>query len=890
MTSGTVDTQDEGRNASIAHALSVRDGGDPAAALRLLTPFLDDPNLERGLAEEIAYTWFLAGDLDRAETAAEAAFARFPDSSGSLATLAAVATRRGDHAAAAERLEQARALAPDNANIAFQLGESRTALSEGLAAEEAYYAALNLRPDHSAARLRLAQVLRERGAVHQCIHMLRSAPDAVKRDPDVALQIAALLAEGGDNEAADSVYRGIEQGGWTSAHHALTYGLWLRARGALTESTQRIEAATRTAGATPDLWNELAYAYRLEGRREAAVQAYLEVLAAEPDNLTAVRGLAQVTAELGHWREARAILERAILQVPDDLDLRFELLHVHAQAGNADRAIALARELHAARPEPRTLQALASALAGQGLWEEVAAVFESDRALAPPSVAILAGAAYQTLGRFDAAADAYASVSETDAEWDRAMPARIDLALLRDDVDGALNAADDWIARRPDWPPARAAKSRCLIRQGRFGDARSLLRNLDAAALPEDSLAELLRAAAQCCGPADFATFCPPPTDRVSADVALAAAQGWLAFGATETAEPWLAKLEAAAPPHLKDAVALARADALESAGRTADALALASSIGDASGAAFERRARLLFKSGAFAEAEVALREYLRLEAPQRRARGQVVRASQTLLGQLLNEAALNPEATEEGPATWRARFEAWPNSTPAAILALQETLATDSDGAKSAGKAQVSIPRVIGVLVPWWASHLLSVAMPGDWASRHPDWEVVPFTYESSADYLRDRLSPQDMRLFSDAPSPIHAAAVLRYAFLAETGGLFIANGRQTIDAVPPEWLAGARLLGFENRVGALSDDVIGMAQGDGLAQTALDEVLRSLRDADSDIPWLANGPGLLTRTVMSAHADGTAPAPSRSGPIRIMPYGWLRRISATQIAEPAL
>ncbi|MGF9759465.1 tetratricopeptide repeat protein, partial [Microvirga sp. 0TCS3.31] len=105
--------------ACLKHARQARSRGDRAAALEHLRAALVIDPAQISLKVEIAAVLRELGQLDEAEAALQEIIAQAPQHFGTLAELGRVARKRGDRAAALNRLQAAAAL--DFANLPVRL-------------------------------------------------------------------------------------------------------------------------------------------------------------------------------------------------------------------------------------------------------------------------------------------------------------------------------------------------------------------------------------------------------------------------------------------------------------------------------------------------------------------------------------------------------------------------------------------------------------------------------------------------------------------------------------------------------------------------------------------------------------------------------------------------
>lgn len=147
----------------------------------------------------------------------------------------------------------------------------------------------------------------------------------------------------------------------------------------------------------------------LQGQRDPARRAYLELLLAHPDNPHIPKLLGRLECEAGQWALAERLLRRA-LSLEADFDTAMQLAEVQRQQGHTAQASDSLATAVALRPD--SLQALhqwAITLDQLGAFEAAYAAQARCVALAPdnPSLHYNLGRVLHALGRYDEAAQAY---------------------------------------------------------------------------------------------------------------------------------------------------------------------------------------------------------------------------------------------------------------------------------------------------------------------------------------------------------------------------------------------------------------------------------------------------------------------------------------------------
>jgi len=116
-------------------------------------------------------------------------------------------SRRGNHALAIERFEQALARSPDDARVLFALGNTARALGLARPAEAFFRRVLDAEPDRLEALVNLANLLRSQGHFEQAGQILRPALARNPQSAELLLTLGSLHRETGDPSRAEEYYR-----------------------------------------------------------------------------------------------------------------------------------------------------------------------------------------------------------------------------------------------------------------------------------------------------------------------------------------------------------------------------------------------------------------------------------------------------------------------------------------------------------------------------------------------------------------------------------------------------------------------------------------------------------------------------------------------------------
>jgi Flp pilus assembly protein TadD len=222
--------------------------------------------------------------------------------------------RLGDFSGAAPLLERAAARDPDDDAVAAALARGYLDAGDDEAARPALDRWCRLRPDDPEPfRLRMALLRKEKSFTVAQTDGLRllALGDG---DDDLVLTVARLSAAAGDYEKAEELSRRVLQ-----------------------SDPKRFDARSL-----------LAQALRERGRKQQAAELLDELLKEKPTDPTTMMTRGSLAVEMGEYGRAIPLLEGVLLRDPSrQRTARAQLVIAYAQAGRADDARRVQRELHA---------------------------------------------------------------------------------------------------------------------------------------------------------------------------------------------------------------------------------------------------------------------------------------------------------------------------------------------------------------------------------------------------------------------------------------------------------------------------------------------------------------------------------------------------------------
>lgn len=313
---------------------------------------LDDESLEgEGVAEpgaaneEHVFARQLAkrGDYEQALASYEKLQALAPQNPSLVAEYAHLLARASQSAKAKELLLSATVQNPRDPRLALELGAVLDGLGEVSGASEQLRRALDLRPNHSATRIALGELLRRQSKFEEAISILEPAARSGSNE-ERARALSALgrcwMSRGDAAKARQLLAEAIERA-------PASVNVWLAAANAYLDSEDAtdLERALAHALQATRLAPDQALAYRLLGRiherrhaGEDARVAYRHSLTLEPDSRVAREHVLRLSLDADDVKVAREQAQALLELAPQEAEYRFLAGLVEARDDHYDTA------------------------------------------------------------------------------------------------------------------------------------------------------------------------------------------------------------------------------------------------------------------------------------------------------------------------------------------------------------------------------------------------------------------------------------------------------------------------------------------------------------------------------------------------------------------------
>ncbi|MGA2045286.1 MAG: tetratricopeptide repeat protein, partial [Roseiarcus sp.] len=291
---------------------------------------------------------------------------------------------------------------------------------------------------------------------------------------------------------------------------------------------------------------------------------------------------------------------------------------------------------------------------------------------------------------------------------------------------------------------------------------------------------------------------------------------------------------------------------------------------------------------------QAQMKRSIEVNRTSRMLRGEPMRVSQTHVGQLLDEFALDRplldrlKAISREPAEGqvdllRGLVAANPDHTPAAIRLV---LALRRSGRLGTGAPASPLQSLPGAIPKRIAQYWDSARPPGDvaalmrsWTELNPGHDYRLFDDASASRYLRARAAPEVLKAFRRAAHPAQRADVFRLAYLAAEGGFYADSDDRCIAPLSSWTPSSARFVGYVEDYGTIANNCLAAAPGHPVIALALASAAEAINRGDADMLWLSTGPGLLTRAFARVAAAGDGLASTALRDSHLLDLGAIRR-----------
>ncbi len=778
-------------------------------------------------------------------------------------------------------------------------------------AETAFRAVLRLKPDQIQAHIRLGLIARRRGDPAAAIACFKQGLEAHPKDLWARLELAQSLMDATRLEEAEAVCRSILADHPGRADASLRLGQVMRRQGDREAAIGVFREALNRNPADIPLRLELAVDLLETRRLEEAEAVCRAVLAQAPAEIGAYVRLAQIARRRSDRAAAMRHIEAALAVNPGSLWAKLEHAAELRDAGRFEEA----RQLIGAilESDPRNLQAwITRGQIHRHQGDRVAALkaFESALALHPNSAWVLVEIAQEerALGRPAEARRRLEEALERQPEDFGALMQLAELASWAEDMEASLDYCRRAKAARPDQAWAYAVESRILANLGEWPEAEEGLRLAIGrfGPLPElvSQRVELLRLKGEI-----------HAARAVLREAGASLAPNFHVWATSVGFDIMMGDFEAAAaalrtPPggswQDRSRIEMLRGQLADAQWKLEEALAHydeARRLNPNDSFSHHEAARVCLLQLDLEGARAHLRRWVDSNTAARTLRGESPNISQTHVGQLIDEFALDREALQQlralgnQPAAvrierLRAMVRRDPGHTASAIsllLALRQAglFGGLEERLRRSGPSG-GIPRRI---VQFWAQptpdpHLLPL-MRG-WQEKNPDYAYICFNDATASAFLQAHCSPEVVSAFRRSRHPAQRADIFRLVYLLVEGGVYADADDRCLAHLSAILPGDATFVGYQEEYATLGNNFLAAAPGHPVIETAVGHVVEAINRGDADLLWLSTGPGLITRAFAQCLAGTKLQPGSWLSQLCILERGEVRRAIAMHTAMP--
>jgi tetratricopeptide (TPR) repeat protein len=810
--------------------------GDRTAALTAFEAAAAADPKQAGLKIATSSQLRQIGRLDEAEASLRQALAIEPQNINALTELGYLARARGDRTAALSAFEAASKAEPKQIGLKVAAATELRQLGRLEEAEVMLRQALTIEPQHLPSLLGIGHIARRRGDRASAEAAFQSAAAANRGDPGAALEVVNGLRDFGNFAVAESSF--VEHLAVDPDNLTALVGLGsIRLEQLRLDEAEKIfRHASALAPHEPVSLLCCGYVARRRGDYEEALACFSAAHAANPSHSGAAIETAGQLRDLGRFAEARHVIHGILRRNPRDYAALMQLAHLSRKEGERRAALHQFTVAHEREPQqPQALVEMAIEQRALGNPQESEALLRRALTIFPSYLAALEQLAehYFMAENFKRALRiarrSIATYPKRHYSYLLGCRASAELGNM-DAAIGFLRHATEFAAPHPE---IRATRASLYIQQRDWNSAYRLLTDPEAQTQRHTCLWTLLARLAITTG--DYG-----------------------AAGAALPNEPSTVH-DASRVRLLRGQIAEARWDLELAAASYREAAALAPSD---SAPHFEL-ARVSLKLLDLNSCRFYLGRLIEIGASSLWLRGQSLNASQTHVGQILDEFALDAELLcdlrrirslplEQQIAPLQEMVVANPQYTPAAMMLLIAKRQAGQLVRADSRPANRALDRIPKSIVQYWDDTeppTEIAALMRSWKEGHPDFEYIRLDDRTAQVFLETHEMPDVLSAYRRARQPAQRADLIRLAYLSAKGGVYADADDRCIAAVgsfvPPD----ATFVAYQEDYGTLGNNFLAVIPGHPAICLALQLASEAVNRGDNDLLWLSTGPGVLSR-----------------------------------------
>ncbi|MGY4509107.1 tetratricopeptide repeat protein [Bradyrhizobium sp. USDA 3650] len=789
-----------------------------------------------GVQIEISNDLRELGRFDEAEALLQRLIAREPTNTGALIGLGHLKRRQDDRLASLAAFEAAAKIGPGHSGVQIEISNDLRELGRFDEAEALLQRLIAREPTNTGALIGLGHLKRRQG---DRLASLAAFEAAAKIDPGhigVQIEISNDLRGLGQTSEAITQLEHLLQSHSNNVSVRCTLASHLISHSRLSAAYDLCKTALGHHPRNAQIHLMLGYIARQQGKRYDALSCFEEAHKIDPTS-NAIFEISAEHRELGNFLEADGIIESVITKNPANLTAILQKAYILRK--QCDRQTASQILQTALKRYPNSAQ----------IMTELAVEF---RALGRPreSIAMLQRA-------IEAEPTHFGALEHTAEHF-----------LIADELESSLEVCNIWIETHPHHPAPFVRAGRLLFELGRMTEAFAVLDEAERRLNHHpDILAAKIDGYRRLRDWAGAGSLLTEHATRHSGNFLLwtKRMEVFLDSGAHSAAEGALKNFRATTLHELsridtfKGKLAEARWQLEKSAAHYREALRANKDDAGAHAELARTTLKLLDIDGA----RHHLRRQKEIHATENILKGNSSNISQTHIGQLIDEFALDAELLEEMRMIRQLEINQQitqlrnlilknPDYTPASIMlmiALRQCGRFDRAPYRPCYRSHA--PRIPARIIQYWDTNPpeeISDLMR-TWKDNHPSFEYLLFNDATAQDFIRRNHSSRILDAYLRSQEPAQRADIFRLACLSTLGGFYADADDRCLKAVTEFVHPDADFVAFQEDFGTLGNNFLAATPKHPVIQRSLELAGEAINRGDADFLWLATGPGLLTR-----------------------------------------
>ena len=812
-----------------------RSRGDRPAALAAFVEAVAAHPAHLGLKAEAATDLRELGRFDEAEVLLREALAIDPKHLPSLMGLGHVARRRGDREAALAVFAEAAAVNPGQAWLKVEAATDLRALGRLDEAEDLLRLVLAVEPRHVPSLIGIGDIARRRSDRAGAIAAYKAALTSVS-DGGPTLEIVNALRELGQIETAEAKLEELLASRPDNWPALLALGSIRLEQFRLDDAAEIFHRALAAAPNEPACLLSLGRLARQRGEREQTLAFFTAARSANSTHAGAALETAAELREQGRLDDAREIIEHQLGLNPQDAAAMMQRASLYRKEGNRKMALEYFRAAHELQPQQaQILVEMALEQRALGYPSELENSLRRALEIFPDHQAALEQLTEHHLmaKNFEeamiVARRSMAAYRHRPSPYLRASRVAAELG-LKEEVKKILDEADELAGPHPE---IRAARANHYVHQRDWEAAFGLLLDPRAQTSRHACLWTPLARLALTTGRLEQAEAILPTEPVTVHDASrVELFRGQLAEARWNLDE---------AAIHYRTAIRIEPDD----------------------GSAHNELARLSLKLLDLDACRLHLGRTRDITASSLKLRGQSLQLSQTHVGQLLDEFALDPEQLqalrrnrelqpEQRIAPLKELAVANPDHTPTAIMLLVAMREAGQLVRDDRSPSNGTFDRIPKRIVQYWdkpepPSEIADLMQT--WKTAHPDFDYTRLNDRSAQEFLEAQGMLDVLNAYRRAREPAQRADIIRLAYLAVHGGFYVDADDRCIEPLGSFVPTDTTFATYQEDFGTLANNFLGVVPRHPVICLALQLATKAINRGDSDFLWLSTGPGLLTR-----------------------------------------